>query len=49
MSKTFLSPLLIIILACTSDILKNTPIGVITKERTPLYGNLAFYKNLNKI
>ena len=31
------------------DILKNTPIGVITKERTPLYGNLAFYKNLNKI
>jgi len=32
-----------------SDILKNTPIGVITKERTPLYGNLAFYKNLNKI
>ena len=32
-----------------SDILKNTPIGVITKERTPLYGNLAFYKKLNKI
>ena len=31
------------------DILKNTPIGVITKERTPLYGNLSFYKNLNKI
>ena len=31
------------------DILKNTPIGVITKKRTPLYGNLAFYKNLNKI
>ena len=31
------------------DILKNTPIGVVTKERTPLYGNLAFYKNLNKI
>ena len=31
------------------DILKNTPVGVITKERTPLYGNLAFYKNLNKI
>ena len=31
------------------DILKNTPIGVITRERTPLYGNLAFYKNLNKI
>ena len=30
-------------------ILKNTPIGVITKERTPLYGNLSFYKNLNKI
>ena len=24
-------------------------IGVITKERTPLYGNLGFYKNLNKI
>ena len=24
------------------DILKNTPIGVITKERTPLYGNLSF-------
>ena len=23
-------------------------IGVITKERTPLYGNLGFYKNLNK-
>jgi glucokinase len=31
------------------DLLKNTPIGVITKERTPLYGNLSFYKNLNKI
>ena len=31
------------------DILKNTPIGVITRERTPLYGNLSFYKNLNKI
>tara|TARA_Y100001933_G_C18947509_1_gene542247 strand:+ start:404 stop:1306 length:903 start_codon:yes stop_codon:yes gene_type:complete len=31
------------------DILKNTPIGVITKKRAPLYGNLAFYKNLNKI
>ncbi len=31
------------------DILKNTPIGVITKERTPLYGNLSFYKNLNKM
>ena len=24
-------------------------IGVITKERTPLYGNLGFFKNLNKI
>ena len=23
-------------------------IGVITKERTPLYGNLGFYKNLKK-
>tara|TARA_B100000900_G_scaffold45785_1_gene34089 strand:- start:339 stop:485 length:147 start_codon:yes stop_codon:yes gene_type:complete len=28
------------------DILDMVSIGVITKEKTPLYGNLGFYKKL---
>jgi hypothetical protein len=28
------------------DILEMVSIGVITKEKTPLYGNLGFYKKL---